>query len=139
MTRIHFVGIGGSGMSGVAALAIKNGYEVTVCDLNIDTPYIKELIDSGIKIYQGQSEEHLKNVDIVAVTPAIFFHNENHPEIILAKKEDKLLTWQNFLGKYLQKEKQVICIAGTHGKSTTTALVSLLFENAELDPTVTIG
>ncbi len=133
------MGIGGSGMSGVAMIAKSQGYEVSGCDLNIGTPYIDKLKESGIKIYKGQSEDHLEKVDIIAVTPAVFFQNEKHPEILLAKQEDKLMTWQEFLGKYLQKDKEVICIAGTHGKSTTTAMASILFEKAGLDPNVMIG
>ncbi len=136
---IHFIGIGGSGMSGVAIIAKSQGYEISGCDLNINTPYIDELKNSGVKIFQNQDEKHINNIDIIAATPAVFFQNENHPEIILAKKEKKLITWQKFLGKYLQKNKEVICIAGTHGKSTTTAMLALLFEREKLDPSVMIG
>ncbi|SRR5258708_330025 len=137
--KIHFIGIGGSGMSGVAMIAKSQGYKVSGCDLNLNTPYINELKDSGIKVFEGQNKDHLKDVDIVAVSPAVYFQNEDDAEMILAKKSKKILTWQRFLGKYLQKGKAVICIAGTHGKSTTTAMASLLFEKAHLDPSVMIG
>lgn len=137
--KIHFVGIGGSGMSGVAMIAHSLGYEVTGCDLNTNTPYIEDLKKTGIKIFDGHNENHLNDIDIVAVSPSVYFQNYNHPEVLKAKKEDKIMTWQKFLGEYLQKGKKVICIAGTHGKSTTTAMASLLFEQSNLDPSVMIG
>lgn len=126
-------------MSGVAMIAKSQGFEISGCDINVNTPYIDELKRSGVAIFESQSENHVKNADIVAVTPAVYFQNENHPEVVLAKREKKIMTWQEFLGKYLQKNKKVICIAGTHGKSTTTAMASLMFEGAGLDPSVMIG
>lgn len=139
MKRVHFMGIGGSGLSGIALLAQSQGYQVSGCDLVEKTPYIDKLKKLGIPIFLGHQAAHLKNVDILAVTPAAFFQSKNHPEFIRGKKERKLITWQEFLGKYLQKDKKVICIAGTHGKSTTTAMAALLFAKAGLDPSVMIG
>jgi UDP-N-acetylmuramate--alanine ligase len=139
MKRIHFVGIGGSGLSGVAGIAKAQGYEISGCDLNINTPYIDELKSQGVKIFQGQSENHIDNADLVVVSPAVFFQKDLHPEVLFAKKQGKLLTAREFESQYLQKDKKIICIAGTHGKSTTTAMAGLLFEKANLDPTVMIG
>lgn len=138
-TKVHFIGIAGSGMSGVAAIAAKKGYLVSGCDLDPDTPYAKELKNLKIKIYTGQSASHLKDIDLLAVTPAVFFQDKADEEIKIGKKKKIILTWQEFLGKYLQKNSEVICIAGTHGKSTTTAMASLLFAKANLDPNVIIG
>jgi len=138
-TKVHFMGIGGSGLSGVAVLAKAQGYQVSGCDLVEKTPYIEKLKKLKIPISVGHDASHLNNVDVLSVTPAAFFQNKNHPEFIRGKKEKKLMTWQEFLGKYLQKDKTVICIAGTHGKSTTTAMASLLFEEAKLEPWAMVG
>ncbi len=137
--KVHFIGIGGSGISGVAMIAKSQGYEISGCDLNVNTPYIDEIRKDGVHIFEGQKESHVRDADIVTVTPAVYFQNENHPEVIMAQKEKKMMTWQKFLGEYLQKGKQVICIAGTHGKSTTTAMISLLLERVGRDPSVMVG
>lgn len=130
--KLHFVGIGGSGISGVAKLAEKFGYEVTGCDMESSTAYAKN-------IFQGHDVSHIASADLVIVSPAVLYQNEKHPEILEAKKRGILLTWQEFLGKYLAKDKKVICIAGTHGKSTTTAMAGKLLADAGLDPTAVVG
>lgn len=137
--RVHFMGIGGSGMSAVAILASYQGYQISGCDLQGDTPYLKKLKKFKVPLFIGHDPKHLKGVDILAITPAALFQNKKHPEIVVAKKSNKLMTWQKFLGKYLHKGKKVVCLAGTHGKSTTTAMASLLFDNAGKDPSVMIG
>ncbi len=137
--HIHLMGIGGSGMSAVAAIANNRGYKISGCDLQKDTPYMKKLRDLRIRILVGHDAKHINNADILAVTPAAFYQNKDHPEIAAAKKNKKIMTWQKVLGKYLHKGKEVICITGTHGKSTTTAMTALLFEQAMKDPSVVIG
>ena len=117
------MGILGSGVAGVVSLASKFGYEVTGCDLG----------------KQGHSASHLKNVDLVVATPAVFYQSVKHPEFLEARKRGILLTWQEFVGKYLQKGKKVIAIAGTHGKSTTTAMTAKILEDAGFDPLVVLG
>ena len=130
------MGIGGSGMSAAAIIAKKQGYKVSGCDLSDNTPYLEKLKKEKIPVKKGHDIHHLKGVDILTVTPAAFFANDKIDEISKAKK---VITWQNFLGEYLQKGKKVICIAGTHGKSTTTAMAGLLFEEMKHDPTVMVG
>ncbi len=130
--KLHFVGVGGSGIYGVSQLAEKMGYEVTGCDLEGSTAYAKN-------IFQGHDVNHLKDVDLVIVSPAVFYQNADHPEIIEAKKRGIVITWQEFLGKYLHKGKKVIAIAGTHGKSTTTGMAGKLLIDAGLDPLVVLG
>ncbi|MDO8340438.1 MAG: UDP-N-acetylmuramate dehydrogenase [Candidatus Woesebacteria bacterium] len=117
------MGISGSGVSGVASLASKMGYEVTGCDLQ----------------KEGHSKDHLKDIDLLIVTPAVFYQNPNNPELIEGKNRGIVLTWQEFLGKYLQIDRKTICVAGTHGKSTTTAMVGKLLEDTGFDPLVLIG
>ena len=133
------MGIGGSGIAGVALLAKKMGYRVSGCDYSAESPYLPSLNNSGIKIDIGHSPSHLKGADILAISPAVLSLNRNHPEVVAARKKGILLTWQQFMGRYLQKNKFVIAVAGTHGKSTTTAMLGLLLEDAGLDPSVEVG
>jgi len=121
--RVHFVGIGGSGVSGVEKLTKEMGYQVTGCDL-----------ETG-----GHDIKHIKGVDLVVVSPALFYQNSKHPEILEAQKKGILMTWQKFLGTILLKNKKLICIAGTHGKSTTTAMVGKLLIDNGFDPIVVLG
>jgi UDP-N-acetylmuramate--alanine ligase len=130
--KLHFVGIGGSGISGVARLAEKLGFEVTGCDLEANSAYEKNIL-------QGHSASHVKDADLIIVSPALLYQNNNNSELIEARKQNKLITWQEFVGKTLSKNKKVICIAGTHGKSTTTAMAGKLLEDADFDPLVVIG
>lgn len=117
------MGIGGSGMSAAAEIAKAYGFKVSGCDLKTG----------------GHDVKHLKGIDILAVTPAVFFQSAQHPELAEGRRRNILMTWQEFMGKYLHKDKFLICIAGTHGKSTTTTMAGLLLEAARLDPTVEVG
>lgn len=133
------MGIGGSGMSAVAMIAKKKGFEVTGCDLEAKTAYSSELIGSGIELSVGHDAKHLEGIDILAVTPAAFFLSKNHPELVEAKKREILMTWQELLGSKLMTGHKVVCVSGTHGKSTMTAMSGLLFEASSLDPSVVLG
>lgn len=137
--RIHFVGIGGSGISGIAVLAEKNGYKVSGCDLEESTSYLDPIRKSETELLVGHDKSHVNNADLVVVSPAILYANGNHPEVLAAKKNKKLITWQEFLGKYLHNDKEVLCVSGTHGKSTTTAMLGRIFEDANLNPSITLG
>lgn len=137
--HVHFMGIGGSGMAPIAVIAKKSGFKVSGCDCNETSYYSDALRNSGIDIIKGHSSEHLDGVDILAVTPAVFDINPNHPEIVEARKRNILMTWQEFMGKYLQKDKFLVAVAGTHGKSTTTVLAGLALEAGGLDPIVEAG
>lgn len=137
--HVHFMGIGGSGMAPIAVIAKRSGFDVSGCDCNETSYYSDALRDSGIDIKLGHSSEHLEGVDILAVTPAVFDINPNHPEIVEARKRNILMTWQEFMGRYLQKDKFLVAVAGTHGKSTTTVLTGLALEAGGLDPIVEAG
>jgi len=133
------MGIGGSGISGCASIAMLSGFDVEGSDLQSDSPYIMKSKELGIKTYVGHNLKTLNNVDILAVSPAAFFRDDTSFIDFADSNGIKVMTWQAFMGKYLQKDKKVICISGTHGKSTTTAMASLLFESAGLDPSVMVG
>ena len=119
-------------MSGVARLASEMGYTVTGCDLEENTAYSKN-------IFKGHDPKHLENADLLVVTPAVFYQNSDNPELVEGQKRKIVVTWEKFVGSYLAKNKKVICIAGTHGKSTTTVMAGRLLIDAGLDPSVVVG
>lgn len=136
--KVHFLGIGGSGASAVASIAPGYGFEITGCDKHLDNEFVRNF-DPKI-LFEGHSPDHLKDTDILAVTPAVFSLDPENEEIKSAKDRGiEVLTWQEFMGKYLERGKFVIAISGTHGKSTTTAMIGLMLEYAGLDPTVELG
>jgi len=136
--KVHFMGIGGSGASAVASIAKERGFTVTGCDKDIDSDFLKEFKIEEIE--QGHSVSHLKGVDILAVSPAIFSSDPENKELIKAREKGiMVMTWQKFMGEYLLKGKLVVSVCGTHGKSTTTAMVGVLLEEGGFDPTVELG
>lgn len=138
MTHVHFLGIAGSGASAAAAIAKAQGFTVSGCDKNLTGEFIKDLDEKSL--FGEHSPSHLENVDILAVTPAVFSLDPNNPELVAAKEKGvPIITWQEFMGQYLEKDKFVIAVCGTHGKSTTTAMIAQILEDAGLDPTVELG
>jgi UDP-N-acetylmuramate--alanine ligase len=137
--KIHFMGIGGSAVAGVAILAKKFGFEVSGCDLEQTTVYSTTLGNYNIPTFWGHNTQHLQGVDLLIVSPAVLYADPLPEEVVEAKEKGILITWQEFVGQYLQKDKIVLAIAGTHGKSTTTALLGLLLEGSNLDPIVEVG
>mgnify|MGYP001026327780 CR=1 FL=1 len=140
--NIHFIGINGSGLVGVACLAKENGFNISGCDLSKKGNYSKQLEDLNIDVEVGQSPEHLKGIDKLVVSSAVFFKDKykNIPEIMEALKQNIEITrWQDFLDKELAKNKDLICVSGTHGKTTTTTIVATMLDVLNSDPTVVIG
>ena len=117
------MGVLGSGMSGVASLASKMGYQVTGCDLKTG----------------GHDVNHLKDIDLLVVSPAILYQAKADPELNLGLTKKIVTTWEEFLGTTLAKDKKIIAISGTHGKSTTTGMIGKLLEDNGFDPLVMIG
>ncbi|WP_461614475.1 UDP-N-acetylmuramate--L-alanine ligase [Clostridium sp. Marseille-QA1073] len=137
--KVHFMGICGSGAAPIAIIAKNMGFEVSGCDLNVKGYYSNTLIENNIEVKKGHDSKHIEGIDVLAISPAILDISPNHPEIIAARERGILMTWQEFSARYIQNEKFVISIAGTHGKSTTTILMGIVLENAELDPIVEAG
>lgn len=138
MKHLHFIGIEGSGASAVAAVAKAHGYHVSGCDQNLTGEY-SSIFDPQT-VFVSHAVEHLAGVDMVVVSPAIEISDPNNTELKAAKSLNlEILTWQQFLGQYLVAEMFVIAVCGTHGKSTTTAMVAKVLADANLDPTVILG
>ena len=139
--HVHFMGIGGSGCASLAMIAHKAGFKVSGCDSAKEAYYADELKKLGIPISMGgHSKDHITDdVDIVACTPAIFDIDPDNEELKAAKERGILMTWQQFMGRYLQKDKTVISVSGTHGKTTTTFLAAEILIDGGKDPTVVGG
>jgi UDP-N-acetylmuramate--alanine ligase len=132
---IHFVGIGGIGMSGIAEVLFNLGYDVTGSDIK-DSETTKRLRDLGIKVYIGQEAENVDDSRVVVVSSAV---SDKNPEIIEAKRRSIPVIPRAEMLAELARLKYGILVAGAHGKTTTTSLVSAILAHAGLDPTVIIG
>lgn len=134
--KIHMIGIGGISMSGIAQILIDHKAIVTGSDAQ-EGPTIDMLRNMGINVLIGHHKQLVKDADIVVYTAAI---KEDDPERIEAKKLNKTCYERaEFLGMLSKEYKNCLCISGTHGKSTTTGMVSLAFLQANLNPTIQIG
>jgi UDP-N-acetylmuramate--alanine ligase len=133
--NIHFVGIGGSGMSGIAEVLLTLGYNVTGSDLGSNA-VTQRLGDMGAKVFQGHAAEHIGAADAVVTSTAVAAGN---PEVAAARaKKIPIVPRAVMLGE-LMRLKRGIAIAGTHGKTTTTSLVASVLAQGGLDPTFVIG
>ena len=133
--HIHFVGLGGAGMSGIAEVLLNLGYEVSGSDLN-DSAALKRLASLGAKTYIGHAPEHLAGADAVVISSAVAADN---PEVIQAHAKLIPVVPRAVMLAELMRLKTGIAIAGTHGKTTTTSLVTSVLAQAGLDPTFVIG
>ena len=132
---IHFVGIGGVGMSGIAEVLSNLGYEVSGSDLR-ESPAVIRLRGLGIDIVIGHNVENVANVDVLVISSAI---DPENPEIIEAKRKGIPVVPRAMMLSELMRFKQGIAIAGTHGKTTTTSLVASILAESGMDPTYVIG
>ena len=133
--HIHFVGIGGAGMGGIAEVLMDLGYEVSGSDIKQGA--ITERLQSlGIPITMGHSAENIKNADVVVVTSAI---DDNNEEVCAARDNRTPVVRRAEMLAELMRFSQGIAIAGTHGKTTTTSLVASVLAEGGLDPTYVIG
>jgi UDP-N-acetylmuramate--alanine ligase len=133
--HIHFVGIGGSGMSGIAEVLHNLGYEISGSDLN-DSATLQRLAALGIATRIGHAAEHVDGADAVVTSTAV---QSSNPEVLRARALRIPIVPRALMLAELMRLKQGIAIAGTHGKTTTTSLVASVLAAAGLDPTFVIG
>ncbi|MDQ6956506.1 MAG: UDP-N-acetylmuramate--L-alanine ligase [Mariprofundaceae bacterium] len=132
---IHFTGIGGIGMSGIAELLHNQGFNVQGSDA-ADSANVQRLRDLGIAVAIGHAAEHIGDAEVVVVTSAV---NESNPEIIAARESNIPVIPRAEMLAELMRMKQGIAIAGSHGKTTITSMIAHAMEIAGLDPTYVIG
>ena len=133
--HIHFVGIGGSGMNGIAEVLFNLGYQVSGSDL-ADSPVTQRLKKLGVTVYQGHAENHLNTADAVVVSTAV---SNNNPEVVAARARKIPVVPRAIMLAELMRLRQGIAVAGTHGKTTTTSLTASVLAKGGFDPTFVIG
>jgi len=133
--KIHLTGIGGIGMSGIAEVLFSQGYKIQGSDL-LNNNNTKRLKKMGIKVFLGHSQKNLKNVNILVISSAI---KKNNTELKFAKKNKIPVYKRSDMLASLMKYNESIAVSGSHGKTTTTSLISSVLESANFDPTTIIG
>jgi UDP-N-acetylmuramate--alanine ligase len=134
--KVHFIGIGGISMSGLAEILVNYGYTVSGSD-RAESNLTQKLQKLGVKITIGQLASNIDNQDLVVYTAAI---SEDNPELLRAKElKIPVMDRAEFLGHIMKAFKKSIAVSGTHGKTTTTSMLSLILLNAMLDPTIMVG
>ena len=133
--RIHFIGIGGSGMSGIAEVLANLGYQVIGSDLS-ENAATRRLGAYGVKVFANHDPRHVEGADAVVVSSAV---QADNPEVIAARDKHIPVVPRALMLAELMRLKQGIAIAGTHGKTTTTSLVASVLAEGGLDPTFVIG
>jgi UDP-N-acetylmuramate--alanine ligase len=133
--RLHFVGIGGTGMCGIAEILWNLGYEVTGSDMR-NSESTERLEKLGIKIYLEHKKENMNDADVLVISSAV---KDSNPEVVFAR-ENKIpvIRRAEMLGE-LMRMKYGIGVAGTHGKTTTTSMIGHILTEAGLDPTIIVG
>jgi UDP-N-acetylmuramate--alanine ligase len=135
VNRIHFIGIGGVGMSGIAEVLQNLTYKVSGSDM-ADSVTLRRLSQLNIKTFIGHDAKNLQNVDVVVISSAV---KQDNPEVVEAKRLNIPVVPRAVMLAELMRMKQGIAIAGTHGKTTTTSLVASVLAEGGLDPTFVIG
>ncbi|MCV0438215.1 MAG: UDP-N-acetylmuramate--L-alanine ligase [Hydrogenophaga sp.] len=133
--HIHFVGIGGAGMSGIAEVLLNQGYRISGSDLG-ESVATRRLVALGAEVFAGHDAAHIEGADAIVTSTAV---KEDNPEVVAAHAKLVPVVPRAVMLAELMRMKKGVAIAGTHGKTTTTSLVASVLAAAELDPTFVIG
>lgn len=134
--NIHAIGIGGIGLSAICEILLSRGYNVSGSDMK-ESEMTMRLAQMGARVFIGHRKENVENADVLLYTAAI---GPDNPELLRAKERGiPCLSRAEMLGYLMSEYQNSIAVSGTHGKTTTTSMVSLIMENAGLDPTILVG
>jgi len=133
--QFHFVGIGGIGMSGIAQLLLELGYKVSGSDIR-SSPLTQRLIERGAVVHEGHSAAHLDGAQAVVVSSAV---PPDNPEVIRARRRSLPIVHRSEMLAELMSRQRGLAVLGSHGKSTTTSMIGVVFRNHGVDPTVVVG
>ncbi|WP_429085380.1 UDP-N-acetylmuramate--L-alanine ligase [Brassicibacter mesophilus] len=135
-SHVHFIGIGGISMSGLAEILLENGYKVSGSDMKF-SPILKKLESKGAKVYLEHNKENILGADLIVYTDAI---SKDNPEFIEAtSKNITTVDRGTFLGQLMKGYKNSVAVSGTHGKTTTTGMISVILDESPLQPTILLG
>ncbi|MFC1694449.1 UDP-N-acetylmuramate--L-alanine ligase, partial [Candidatus Latescibacterota bacterium] len=133
--NIHMIGIGGTGMSGIAEILLNLGFNVTGSDLR-STEVTEHLVSLGAKVFIGHSSKNVENCDVTVYSSAV---KGDNPEIVASRVEKIPVIGRPEMLAELMRLKYGICIAGTHGKTTTTSMTGQMLTKGNIDPTIIVG
>ncbi|MDR0885088.1 MAG: UDP-N-acetylmuramate--L-alanine ligase [Clostridiales Family XIII bacterium] len=136
LRHVHFIGIGGIGMSAIAEIMLREGYKVSGSDMN-ESEITDKLSSLGAMVYLGHNAKNVKDADLLVFSAAI---KEDNPEMVKARENGiQIVSRAQILGSLMQRSGNSIGVAGTHGKTTTTSMLSLVLKAADLEPTILVG
>ena len=136
VNKVHFVGIGGIGMSGIAELLLNLGFSISGSDLN-DSEIIRNLRSKGAMIFEGHHAKNLGDCEVLVYSSAV---PEDNPELIAAReKKVPIIKRAEMLGELIALKQTSIGVGGTHGKTSTSSMIGALLSHAQLDPTLVVG
>ncbi|WGE91384.1 UDP-N-acetylmuramate--L-alanine ligase [Actinobacillus genomosp. 1] len=135
VNQIHFIGIGGAGMSGIAEVLLNEGYQISGSDI-AEGPVTKRLAEAGAKVFIGHQAENVAGASVVVASSAI---DDSNPEVRAAKEARIPVIQRAQMLAEIMRFRHGIAVAGTHGKTTTTAMISMIYTEAQLDPTFVNG
>ena len=133
--KIHFIGVGGAGMSGIARIMLAKGFSISGSDKN-DSPMLTSLKALGAQIEIGHDAKNLGDADLVIISSAI---GEKNPELMAAKAKGLPIAARAIALAWLMSDSTSVAVAGTHGKTTTTAMLTVALQSAGVDPSFAIG
>ena len=135
--RVHFIGIGGISMSGLARILLDRGFSVSGSDRD-ESPITKELEEAGIRLYYGQKAENIdESIELIVYTAAI---SDDNPELVESRRRNiPGLTRAELLGQIMKNYELPIAVSGTHGKTTTTSMITSVLMAGDMDPTISVG